>query len=128
LPHIRADRDKTLQILLNILDNAVKFTPEGGRVSVTASQDRQDFMIIKISDTGPGIPKSELPRLGERFYRVDKTRSRDLGGTGLGLSIVKHLMRAHGGDMQIDSAQGRGTVVSLRFPIFRQHDSESILE
>ena len=128
LPLIRADRDRAVQILLNILDNAVKFTPEGGRVSVTASQDRQDFMIIKVSDTGPGIPKSELPRLGERFYRVDKMRSRDLGGTGLGLSIVKHLMKAHGGNMQIDSAQGRGTEVSLRFPIFQQQDQERFLE
>ena len=120
LPLIYADRDKAVQILLNILDNAVKFTPEEGRVSITASPDPRDFMIIKVSDTGPGIPKSELPRLGERFYRVDKTRSRDLGGTGLGLSIVKHLMNAHSGDMQIDSLPGRGTEVSLRFPIFQQ--------
>jgi two-component system phosphate regulon sensor histidine kinase PhoR len=120
LPLIYADRDRAVQILLNILDNAVKFTPEGGRVSITASPDRQDFMIIKVSDTGPGIPKSELPRLGERFYRVDKTRSRDLGGTGLGLSIVKHLMKAHSGEMQIDSLPGRGAEVSLKFPIFQQ--------
>ena len=119
LPLICADRDRAVQILLNILDNAVKFTPEGGRVSITASPDRQDFMIIKVSDTGPGIPKSELPRLGERFYRVDKTRSRDLGGTGLGLSIVKHLMKAHSGEMQIDSLPGRGAEVSLKFPIFK---------
>jgi two-component system phosphate regulon sensor histidine kinase PhoR len=120
LPLIRADRDRAVQVLLNILDNAVKFTPDGGQVSITASEDQQGFMMIKVSDTGSGIPKSELPRLGERFYRVDKTRSRDLGGTGLGLSIVKHLMKAHQGSMEIDSTTGKGTVVSLKFPIFQQ--------
>jgi two-component system phosphate regulon sensor histidine kinase PhoR len=120
LPLIRADRDRAVQVLLNILDNAVKFTPDGGQVSITASEDQQGFMMIKVSDTGSGIPKSELPRLGERFYRVDKTRSRDLGGTGLGLSIVKHLMKAHQGSMEIDSTPGKGTVVSLKFPIFQQ--------
>jgi two-component system phosphate regulon sensor histidine kinase PhoR len=120
LPLIHADRDKAVQVLLNILDNAVKFTPEGGQVSIMASEDKKDFITLKITDTGPGIPKSELPRLGERFYRVDKMRSRDLGGTGLGLSIVKHLMKAHEGEMQIDSTPGRGTVVSLKFPIFQK--------
>ncbi len=119
LPLIRADRDKAVQVLLNILDNAVKFTPEGGQVSITASEDQQDFITLKITDTGSGIPKSELPRLGERFYRVDKMRSRDLGGTGLGLSIVKHLMKAHQGSMEIDSTPGKGTVVSLKFQIFQ---------
>lgn len=119
MPLIRADRDGAVQVLLNILDNAVKFTPEGGQVSVTATTAEQGFVTVKITDTGPGIPKSELPRLGERFYRVDKTRSRDLGGTGLGLSIVKHLMKAHAGDMQIDSTPGKGTEVSLKFQIAR---------
>jgi two-component system phosphate regulon sensor histidine kinase PhoR len=120
LPLIRADRDKAVQVLLNILDNAVKFTPEGGQISITASEDQKNFITLKITDTGPGIPKSELPRLGERFYRVDKMRSRDLGGTGLGLSIVKHLMKAHAGEMQIDSTPGKGAVVSLKFPIFQK--------
>jgi two-component system phosphate regulon sensor histidine kinase PhoR len=120
LPLIRADRDKAVQVLLNILDNAVKYTPVGGQVSITASEDEQDFITLKITDTGPGIAKSELPRLGERFYRVDKMRSRDLGGTGLGLSIVKHLMNAHQGSMEIDSTPGKGAVVSLKFPIFQK--------
>ena len=120
LPLIRADRDKAVQVLLNILDNAVKFTPEGGQVSITASEDQEDFITLKITDTGPGIAKSELHRLGERFYRVDKMRSRDLGGTGLGLSIVKHLMKAHQGSMEIDSTPGKGAVVSLKFPIFQK--------
>jgi two-component system phosphate regulon sensor histidine kinase PhoR len=123
LPLIRADRDKAVQVLLNILDNAVKFTPEGGQVSITAHEDKQDFITIRITDTGPGMAKNELPRLGERFYRVDKTRSRDLGGTGLGLSIVKHLMKAHSGEMHIESTPGKGTEVSLKFPIFQHREA-----
>ena len=119
LPPIRADRDKAVQILLNILDNAVKFTPEGGKVTVTAYAEEAGDVTVKIADSGSGIAKSEIPRLGERFYRVDKTRSRDLGGTGLGLSIVKHLMQAYGGSMGIESVLGYGTTVSLRFPAFR---------
>jgi two-component system phosphate regulon sensor histidine kinase PhoR len=119
LPLILADRDKIAQILLNILDNAVKFTPDGGRVSISASEDGRGSVVVKIVDTGIGIPKSEIPRLGERFYRVDKTRSRELGGTGLGLSIVKHLMKAHQGNLEIESRLGAGTTVFLYFPIFR---------
>jgi len=71
---------------------------------------------VRIEDTGPGIPAADLPRLGERFYRVDKARSRELGGTGLGLSIVKHLMRVQGGEMEIESTPGAGTAVNLHFP------------
>ncbi len=117
-PKITADRDRLAQILLNIVDNAVKFTPPGGTLTVTASSEEKGFLTVRITDTGVGIPKGEIPRLGERFYRADKARSRELGGTGLGLSIVKHLMRAHGGRMTIDSTPGRGTTVSLTFPIF----------
>ena len=117
LPMVRADRDRLVQILVNVLDNAVKFTPEGGSVSITAAPQVQGSVVIKITDTGIGISKSELPRLGERFYRIDKTRSREMGGTGLGLSIVKHLMKAHEGSMEIESTLGKGTTVSLHFPV-----------
>ena len=117
LPMVRADRDRLVQILVNVLDNAVKFTPEGGSVSITASPEVQGSVVIKITDTGIGISKSELPRLGERFYRIDKTRSREMGGTGLGLSIVKHLMKAHEGSIEIESTLGKGTTVSLHFPV-----------
>ena len=117
LPMVCADRDRLVQILVNVLDNAVKFTPEGGSVSITASPEVQGSVVIKITDTGIGISKSELPRLGERFYRIDKTRSREMGGTGLGLSIVKHLMKAHEGSMEIESTLGKGTTVSLHFPV-----------
>ena len=116
LPFIRADRDKFAQILVNILDNAIKFTPSGGKISISALQDENGFVVVKVIDTGIGIPKNEIPRLGERFYRVDKARSRELGGTGLGLSIVKHLMKAHKGSIDIESQVGRGTTVSLTFP------------
>jgi two-component system phosphate regulon sensor histidine kinase PhoR len=117
LPLIRADRDKMAQILVNILDNAVKFTPSGGKISISAVRDDSGFVVVKVTDTGMGIQKSEIPRLGERFYRADKTRSRELGGTGLGLSIVKHLMKAHNGSIDIESQVGKGTTVSLAFPI-----------
>ena len=120
LPLIMADRDRVAQVILNILDNAVKFTPEGGRISITASEDGGGFVVVRIADTGIGIPASEIPRLGERFYRVDKTRSRELGGIGLGLSIVKHFMKAHQGRVEIESSPGKGTTVSLYFPIFKQ--------
>jgi two-component system phosphate regulon sensor histidine kinase PhoR len=116
LPHIRADRDRLTQILVNVLDNAVKFTLEDGNVFVDAGQ-KDNYIVLIITDTGIGIPKEEVQRLGERFYRVDRSRSRDLGGTGLGLSIVKHLMIAHGGRMEIESQLGKGTKVSLFFPL-----------
>jgi two-component system phosphate regulon sensor histidine kinase PhoR len=116
LPLIRADRDRLSQVLINVLDNAVKFTPEGGRVTLAASPAAGQEVVVRITDTGIGVPKDEISRLGERFYRVDKTRSRELGGTGLGLSIVKHLMAAHKGRMEIESQLGRGTSVSLYFP------------
>jgi two-component system, OmpR family, phosphate regulon sensor histidine kinase PhoR len=117
LPLIRADRDRLSQILINVLDNAVKFTPEEGKVTVSAAPAADQEVVVRIADTGIGIPRDEVSRLGERFYRVDKTRSRELGGTGLGLSIVKHLMTAHKGRMEIESQLGRGTVISLYFPV-----------
>jgi len=119
LPLVRADRDRLVQIFLNILDNAVKFNNPGGEVAVSASE-RDGGVEVRISDTGIGIPLSEISRLGERFYRVDKARSRELGGTGLGLSIVKHLMIAHEGRMDIESQLGHGTAVSLYFPLFKE--------
>ena len=116
LTPIKADRDKLTQILVNILDNAVKFTPDGGEIIITVDES-ETYAVISVTDTGIGVPKDEIQRLGERFYRVDKSRSRDLGGTGLGLSIVKHLMIAHGGRMEIESQLGKGTKVSLFFPL-----------
>jgi two-component system phosphate regulon sensor histidine kinase PhoR len=116
LPSLSGDRDRLNQVFVNLLDNAIKFTPEDGRVMLAAEQ-KESGVVVSITDTGSGIPREEIQRLGERFYRVDKTRSRELGGTGLGLSIVKHLMQAHGGKMEIESQLGRGTKVSLFFPV-----------
>jgi two-component system phosphate regulon sensor histidine kinase PhoR len=118
IDQIKADKDKLTQIFVNVLDNAVKFTPESGNI-VIKTDEAGAYTVVSISDTGIGVPKDEIQRLGERFYRVDRSRSRDLGGTGLGLSIVKHLMIAHGGRMEIESQLGRGTKVSLFFPIVK---------
>jgi two-component system phosphate regulon sensor histidine kinase PhoR len=116
LPQVFADFDRLTQILVNILDNAVKFTPDSGKITIDAKHDN-GYVVVSISDTGVGVPKEEVQRLGERFYRVDRDRSRELGGTGLGLSIVKHLMIAQRGKMEIESQLGQGTKVSLFFPI-----------
>ena len=113
---VRADRDRLAQILVNLVDNAVKFTPDGGRVRVSAAPPGARLIRVAVSDTGIGIPSTDLPRLTERFYRVDKTRSRELGGTGLGLAIVKHLVQAHGGELAIESELGRGTTVAFTLP------------
>ncbi|HKZ56756.1 MAG TPA: ATP-binding protein [Thermodesulfovibrionales bacterium] len=121
---IKADRDRLIQILLNLVDNGLKFTEDGGvtvRVQGSKfkvqSEEGGDFIEITVEDTGIGIPKKHIHRLGERFYRVDRARSRELGGTGLGLAIVKHLVKAHGWEMDIESTQGQGTKVRLLCPV-----------
>ena len=111
----RADRDKLAQVLINLLDNAAKFNREGGAVKVTAERDG-GFVKVTVEDEGPGIPARHLPHIFERFYRVDKARSRELGGTGLGLSIVKHLVELHGGSVGVDSAEGRGSSFWFTLP------------
>lgn len=111
---LKADRDKLTQIFVNILDNAIKFTPEQGEIVIKADENGP-YMVVSVSDTGIGVPADDIHRLGERFYRVDRSRSRELGGTGLGLSIVKHLMIAHDGRMEIESQSGIGTKISLFF-------------
>jgi two-component system phosphate regulon sensor histidine kinase PhoR len=116
LPPVRADHDRLAQILINLVDNAVKYTPDGGTVTVRASETARGTVEVSVEDTGVGIPSSDLPRITERFYRVDKARSRELGGTGLGLAIVKHLVLAHGGELHIESEVGRGTTVRFTLP------------
>jgi two-component system, OmpR family, phosphate regulon sensor histidine kinase PhoR len=116
LPDVSADHDRLEQVLINLVDNAVKYTDAGGRVTVSAR--RADALVeIAVADTGVGIPPADLPRITERFYRVDRARSRELGGTGLGLAIVKHLVIAHGGELTIGSEPGRGTTVRVSLPI-----------
>jgi two-component system phosphate regulon sensor histidine kinase PhoR len=116
LPEVTADHDRLEQILINLVDNAIKYTDAGGRVTVSARRLDGGVVEIAVADTGVGIPPADLPRITERFYRVDKARSRELGGTGLGLAIVKHLVMAHGGELTIESEPGRGTTVRFTLP------------
>ena len=112
---IQGDADALRQILTNLFDNALRHTPTGGRIRV-ATERAGSATLIRVTDTGTGIPADHLPRIFERFYRVDPGRSREEGGTGLGLSIVKHLVEAHGGRVEAQSELGRGTTILLYFP------------
>jgi two-component system phosphate regulon sensor histidine kinase PhoR len=109
-----ADSRGLEQMLTNLIDNAIKFNRDGGRVSVTHKNGLRDR--IRVKDTGEGIPAQHLPRLFERFYRVDRARSREVGGTGLGLAIVKHLARAHRGDVAVESKLGEGSTFAIELP------------
>jgi two-component system phosphate regulon sensor histidine kinase PhoR len=113
---VHADWDRLTQIFVNLVDNAVKYTPENGGITLGAERGVNGFVHIWVADTGIGIPSTDLPRITERFYRVDKARSRELGGTGLGLAIVKHLVQAHGGELWLESELGKGTTVNFSLP------------
>ncbi|MEL7463919.1 MAG: ATP-binding protein [Pseudomonadota bacterium] len=116
---IAGDRDQLSQLLTNLMDNAVKYGGEGARVDVTLAEPQPEWpgMVgLTIKDDGPGIPREHLPRLTERFYRVDAARSRMVGGTGLGLAIVKHILQRHRGDLSIRSANGEGSAFTVWFP------------
>lgn len=114
---VKVDEEGLRQILNNLVDNAIKYSPESGSVTVSWTADSDDFMVrIQVQDTGPGIRAEFLPRLFERFFRVDKARSRELGGTGLGLSIVKHLAQSFGGGVEVQSEPGSGTVFTVTLP------------
>jgi two-component system phosphate regulon sensor histidine kinase PhoR len=104
------------QAVINLIDNAIKYSEAGATVLVTGLRE-DATAVIRVIDNGCGIAANHLPRLFERFYRVDKARSRELGGTGLGLAIVKHIMTAHQGSVQVESAVGRGSTFTLRFPL-----------
>jgi signal transduction histidine kinase len=108
-----ADAEAIHQILTNLLENAIKYTPHGGKVTVRTRPLADDRIEISVTDTGMGIPAEDLARLFERFYRVDKARSKALGGTGLGLAIVKHLTHAHGGDVRVESKVDQGSTFSF---------------
>ena len=104
------------QAVVNLIDNAVKYSPEGSRVGVSAATEALGLS-IRVEDVGPGIRREHLPRLFERFYRIDKARSRDMGGTGLGLSIVKHIAVAHGGGVAVESTPGLGSTFTITLPV-----------
>jgi two-component system phosphate regulon sensor histidine kinase PhoR len=123
--YIEADEDRLRQILINLLSNGISYTPEGGKVKVivepihspTDRDDEYERVRMIISDSGIGIPKKDLPRIFERFYRVDKARSRETGGTGLGLSIAKIIIALHKGEITIDSKEDEGTEIKVCFPL-----------
>lgn len=112
LPKVAGDRDRVEQVVVNLLDNAIKYTPSGGSVTVSAVRD-DGGVRVDVTDTGIGIPEADIPRIFERFYRVDKARSRELGGTGLGLAIVKHIVQGLGGRIHVESRPGEGSRFSV---------------
>jgi len=119
LPAVMGDVDRLQQLVINLVDNAVKYTPVNGTVTVKGLRaliNGSCAVEVSVTDTGAGIPEQDIPRLTERFYRVDKARSRDLGGTGLGLAIVKHIAQAHRAQLKIESALHKGTMVSVLLP------------
>jgi len=115
LPEINGDRERIEQVILNIISNAIKYTPDGGKIDVSAGRSGAHVW-VRVKDNGIGIPEKDLPRLFERFYRVDKARSRESGGTGLGLSIAREILSQHKGDIQIESVLGEGTTVTITLP------------
>lgn len=116
LSYIKADEDLLNQVLINLLDNAVKYTPRGGKIIIKSGRI-ESRVVTTFTDTGMGIPQESLNRVFERFYRVDKARSRSQGGTGLGLSIVKHIVESHGGEVFVNSEIGKGSTFGISFLI-----------
>lgn len=116
LPQIKGIKFFLEQMFTNLIDNAVKYNKEGGKVGIKSFVNK-NYVVIKISDTGIGIPKDHQDRIFERFYRVDKNRSREIGGTGLGLSIVKHIVLVHGGTISIVSEEGKGSEFTIELPL-----------
>ncbi len=112
---VRGDETQLTSMFTNLVDNAVKYTPPGGRVDVTGGSEGAEI-VIRVSDTGIGIPEAKLPRIFERFYRVDKARSKETGGTGLGLSIVRHIAENHGGRVGVESTPGEGSTFTVYLP------------
>ncbi len=120
LPEIRGDRQRIEQVLINMLSNAIKYTPEGGRIRMSAGF-AEDGVWCSVRDNGIGIPKEDVDHIFERFYRVDKARSRESGGTGLGLSIAHEIVERHDGKMEVQSHKGKGTTITVTLPVGGPH-------
>ena len=125
LPMIMGDRGRLEQVMMNVLGNAVKYTPDGGHIRVTAGADDTNVW-MEVADDGIGIPKADRPRIFERFYRVDKARSRESGGTGLGLSIATEIVDRHNGRLSLVDREGPGTTVRLELPIEQEFGQEAL--
>ena len=116
MPNIMGDRARIEQVLMNIISNAIKYTPDGGTINICGGRSGNNVW-VKVEDTGIGIPKEDLSRVFDRFYRVEKARSREAGGTGLGLAIAQEIVIRHGGDITVESTQGVGTTMTITLPI-----------
>jgi len=136
LPLIAGDEERLVQVLMNLIDNAIKYTPEHGTVTVAAhratsgpssASSTNDQIDLTVTDTGMGIPERDRPRVFERFYRVDKARSRELGGTGLGLAIVKHIVEGHGGQVWVEANVPTGSRFVVRLPVYHAVSSDAQL-
>lgn len=119
IPPFFGDKDRIEQVVTNVMANAIKYTPDHGTITVTCDYTLTNAVLV-VSDTGIGIPASDIPRIFDRFYRVDKARSRKRGGTGLGLAIAKEIVDAHGGTIEVDSTHGKGTTVTIKMPVFSE--------
>jgi two-component system phosphate regulon sensor histidine kinase PhoR len=126
IPLVAGDEDRLVQVFINLLENAVKYTPDGGAIVVDLRQAANngkpsigEAIEVRVSDSGIGIPEADRPRVFERFYRVDKARSRELGGTGLGLAIVKHIVEGHGGLVWAEGNDPHGSRFVVRLPLSR---------
>jgi two-component system sensor histidine kinase VicK len=120
---VEIDEDKMTQVLYNIISNALKYSPQGGQVTFSI-QEEEDKIIVSIADQGMGIPKENIGKIFDRFYRVDKARTRKLGGTGLGLAIAKEMINAHGGEIWATSEEGKGTIISFSLPYERSEEDD----
>jgi two-component system phosphate regulon sensor histidine kinase PhoR len=116
LPQVAGNADYLERAIANLVDNAIKYTPAKGKIAIAVNAE-DSAVVVRVTDSGIGIPEEDLPRIFERFYRVDRSRSRDMGGTGLGLSIVKHVMQSHGGSIGVTSSVGGGSTFTLTFPL-----------
>ena len=117
LPHVQADDDRIIQVLTNLVDNALRYTPAGGEVTLLASRSGSQVQVT-VKDTGVGIPPEHLPHIFTRFYRIDKSRSRQAGGSGIGLTITRHLVEAHGGRIWVESeGKGQGSAFTFTLPV-----------
>jgi len=116
VPRVIGNPDYIERAVSNLIDNAIKYTPDNGEIRVKVGVE-QDSVVVEVSDNGIGIPPQDLSRIFERFYRVDRSRSREMGGTGLGLSIVKHVAQVHGGTIDVQSAPFQGSKFRFKIPL-----------